>query len=94
MLDQIHLSKEGPMKIFVDNTSAIKLARNPVAHGRSKHNHIRFHFLRDLDEKQKIELKYCEYENQIVDILTKPLKYDAFFKCRNLLGITVILNQN
>lgn len=32
--------------IFCDNSSAIKLSKNPVMHGRSKHIDIRFHFLR------------------------------------------------
>uniref|UniRef100_A0A803LCB7 Uncharacterized protein n=2 Tax=Chenopodium quinoa TaxID=63459 RepID=A0A803LCB7_CHEQI len=39
--------QEGPTTIYVDNMSAIKLAKNPVQHGRSKHIDTRFHFLRD-----------------------------------------------
>ncbi|XP_050895734.1 secreted RxLR effector protein 161-like [Lathyrus oleraceus] len=34
--------------IFCDNSSTIKLARNPVMHGRSKHIDVRYHFLREL----------------------------------------------
>ena len=34
--------------IRCDSSSAIKLSKNPVMHGRSKHIDVRFHFLRDL----------------------------------------------
>ena len=37
--------------IFCDNSSTIKLSKNPVSHGRSKHIDVRFHFLRDLTRK-------------------------------------------
>lgn len=40
-----------PLKLFIDNKSAIDLAKNPVFHGRSKHIDIRFHFIRDCVEK-------------------------------------------
>jgi hypothetical protein len=33
--------------IYVDNKSAIQLAKNPMMHGRSKYIEIWFHFLRD-----------------------------------------------
>ena len=34
--------------IFCDNRSTIKLSKNPVLHGQSKHIDVRFHFLHDL----------------------------------------------
>lgn len=34
--------------IYCDNSSAIKLSKNPALHGRSKHIDVRFHFLRNL----------------------------------------------
>lgn len=90
----MHIPLKGSLKIFVDNNSAINLAKNPVAHGRSKHIDIRFHFLRDLVEKNKIELKFCKTEDQVANILTKPLKVDAFEKLRNMLGISALKTQD
>ena len=46
----------GRVPIFIDNTSAISLAKNPVLHSRSKHIDVRFHFLRDHYEKGDVEL--------------------------------------
>lgn len=37
LMSQICVPQKKPMKIFVDNVSAISLAKNPVIHERSKH---------------------------------------------------------
>lgn len=84
---QMHTPPKGTLRIFVDNKSAINLAKNPVAHGRSKHIDIKFHFLRELVEQKKVELVFCKSEDQVADILTKPLKLDASVKLRSKLGI-------
>ncbi|GKV17840.1 hypothetical protein SLEP1_g28296 [Rubroshorea leprosula] len=92
--NQVRVPIEEPMKIFVDNISTINLAKNPVQHGRSKHINIRFHYLQDLIDKRVIELKYCKSENQVADILTKPLKYEAFVKLKSMMGISALPNQD
>ncbi|KAM2279295.1 hypothetical protein ACFX1S_040156 [Malus domestica] len=79
--------QKGPTTIYYDNASTIKLSRNPVMHGRSKHIDVHFHFLRDLCRDGKIELEYCKSGEQVADILTKPLKQPAFEKLRNMLGV-------
>jgi hypothetical protein len=52
------------VKLKIDNTSAINLAKNPVCHGKSKHIETRFHFLRDQVNKRKLVLEYCPTEDQ------------------------------
>ena len=59
-------------------------------HGRSKHIAIRYHFFLDLLNDEVIELKYCSSQEQIADIMTKPLKLDAFVKLRKQLGVCEI----
>jgi len=56
-------------------------------HGRSKHIDIRFHFLRELVKDGLDELITCSTQEQVADILTKPLKLDVFLKMRRLLGV-------
>lgn len=56
-------------------------------HGRCKHIDVRYHFLRDLTKDGVVELVHCSTENQIADILTKPLKLDSFSKLRARLGV-------
>ncbi|GKA82019.1 putative ribonuclease H-like domain-containing protein [Tanacetum coccineum] len=43
-------------KIHIDNESTISVIKNPVAHSRTKHIEIRFHFIRDCYEKRLIEV--------------------------------------
>ena len=40
-------------------STAIKLSKNSVLHGRSKHIDVRFHFLRDLENEGVVRLKFC-----------------------------------
>jgi len=39
---------------------------------------VRFHFLRDLTKDGIMELKHCNSQDQLADIMTKPLKLEAF----------------
>ena len=73
--------------VHCDNSSAIKLSKNPVFHGRTKHIHVRFHFLRELVEDGKIELVYCNTEEQAADIFTKPLSVASFNKLRKMISV-------
>jgi len=39
------MSQKKPIKIYIDNSSPIILAKNPMFYDRSKHIDIKFHFL-------------------------------------------------
>lgn len=61
------------IQINGDNTSAIKLASNPEFHKRTKHIDVQYHFIREINEKGTVTLKYIKSEEQLADIFTKPL---------------------
>jgi hypothetical protein len=63
------------MIINCDNTNAINISKNPVQHFRTKHIDIRHHFLRDLVESEVVSLSFISTENQLADILIKPLDW-------------------
>ncbi|XP_045797992.1 secreted RxLR effector protein 161-like [Trifolium pratense] len=73
--------------IKCDNSSSIKLSKNPVMHGRCKHIDVRYHFLRDLTREGVVELSHCSTMEQIADIMTKPLKLETFCNLRDKLGV-------
>ena len=77
-----------------DNASTIKLSRNPVLHGLSKHIKVKYHFLRDLTKDGDIELLYCGTQSQLADIMTNPLKLEAFQRLRQELGVCVVPDVN
>nr|GEW79737.1 copia protein [Tanacetum cinerariifolium] len=64
--------------IMCNNKGAIDLSKNPVQHSRIKHFEIRHHFLRDNVQKGNITIKKVSSEDNITDILTKPLKHEPF----------------
>ena len=67
------LDLDGPILLQNDNHGAMKLARNPITHSRSKYIDIRHHFVRDLVEREVIQLRYIPTDQNIADILTEPL---------------------
>eukprot|EP00253_Pinus_taeda_P029763 PITA_29763 len=74
--------------VFCDNSSAISLSKNSVFHKRTKHIDTRFHYIRELVNNGEIVLQHCNTQEQVVDILTKPLGQKNFELLRKRLGIT------
>ncbi|GJW15506.1 copia protein [Tanacetum coccineum] len=73
--------------IMCDNKGAIDLSKNLVQHSRTKYIEIRHHFLRDNVQKWNISIKKVSSEDNIADILTKPLKREPFNYLRLGLGM-------
>ena len=62
-----------PTIIYEDNEGALQLANNPVHHDRTKHIHIKHHFIRDtISSKQIIVLRVVTKDN-VADLLTKAV---------------------
>jgi len=74
-------------KIWLDNQSALAVAKNPELHSRTKHIDIRHHFIRDCVENDVIEVHYCPTKQMIADILTKALPKHQFQELRAQLGV-------
>ena len=72
---------------YSDNKSAIAIAKNPVSHERSKHISIKYHFIREAQEKGEIQLHYCQTGEQLADIFTKALPREIFCYLRENIGV-------
>jgi hypothetical protein len=73
--------------ILCDNQSFIKMTENPVFHDRSKHIEIRYHFICDMVQRGALKLQYISTDEQVVDVMTKPLSRVKFEHFRDKLGI-------
>ncbi|GKD45076.1 hypothetical protein Tco_1269721 [Tanacetum coccineum] len=73
--------------VLCDNKDAIDLSKNPILHSCTKHIEIRHHFLRDNVQKRNISIEKVSSEDNIADILTKPLKREPFNLLRLGLGL-------
>ena len=54
LLELMHMKCDDPSNLQVDYNSTIHLAKNPMAHERSKHINTRYHFIRDQVNKGRI----------------------------------------
>jgi hypothetical protein len=75
------------MVIYCDNTSAISISKNLVQRSRTKNIDIRHHFLYDLKESREVALIFIPTENQLADILPKPLDGSRFESLRKAIGV-------
>jgi hypothetical protein len=80
-------TKEMPVKLLMDNMSAIALSRNPVHHDRSKHIDTKYHFIRECIEEGKVEVEHVGTAEQLADIFTKSLERVKFVELRSALGV-------
>ncbi|CAA7039007.1 unnamed protein product [Microthlaspi erraticum] len=80
--------------IKIDNQSAIALTKNPVFHGRSKHIHTRYHFIRECVENRQVEVEHVPGTEQKADILTKALGKLKFKEMRELTGMKVVVEDD
>jgi hypothetical protein len=58
-----------------------------VFHDRSKHIEMRYHYVRDMVQKNILSIQYVSTSEQTVDILTKPLSLTKFVYFRDKLGV-------
>jgi hypothetical protein len=82
--------KETPVRLMMDNMSAIALSRNPVHHDRSKHIDTKYHFIRECIEEGKVEVEHVGTGDQLADIFTKSLGRVRFVELRSSLGVVKV----
>ncbi|GKD47729.1 retrovirus-related pol polyprotein from transposon TNT 1-94 [Tanacetum coccineum] len=87
MLKELHMEQEDATEIYVDNKSAIDLAKNPVYHDLSKHINTRYHFIRECIARKDVRVIHTSSEDQVADIFTKPLNERDFTRQRMMLGV-------
>jgi hypothetical protein len=90
LLSEILGVSEKPPLLKVDNKSSIDLIKNPIHHGRSKHIQIRYHFIRECAAESRIEVQFVGTNEQLTDILTKPLPRVKFQEIKEKIGVEKI----
>lgn len=69
--------------VYSDNQGAIQLIKNGIFNRRSKHIKVKFHYVCEVYQEKKIEIKYIPTDQQLADVFTKPLgstKFETFKK--------------
>lgn len=76
-----------PSMLFVDNQSAISVAKNPEHHGRMKHLDLAHYWLRDTVNSGLINVVYCPTASMPADLLTKAMDRVKVMDGRRMLGL-------
>jgi transposase InsO family protein len=87
LLKEVKGDDIGSVPLLCDNQGAIRLIKNPEFHQRTKHIAVKYHFVRHQQLNGNIEVSYVSTENQLADILTKPLPGPRFILLRNQIGV-------
>lgn len=77
LLKKLGSEEDDDVKLMVEKVFAIKLVKNPIAHGISKNIEMIFHYLRYLVSEGRLRLRYCKSEDQGADLLTKGVTIEV-----------------
>jgi hypothetical protein len=94
VLAEVQGSAPSTPLLRVDNKSAIALIKNPMLHGQSKHIEVKYHLVRESVENGRIKMEFIRSEEQLGDILTKPLGKVKFLKLHTKIGIIDVDGHN
>jgi hypothetical protein len=87
LLAELKGEKTSAIDLKIDNESAIALSKNPVFHDRSKHIDIRYHYIRECAEENRVQLQSIGTLEQLADILTKALGREQFYDLFSRIGV-------
>lgn len=87
VLDDLGKPMDGPVPVYEDNQSTIRIAEDSRDCKRLKHVDTKFHLLRELVQQDKIAIKFVRSAEQQADIMTKGLPAAVFKILRGKLGL-------
>ena len=73
--------------ILCDNQSYINMKKNPMFHEKYKNLEIWYFYIRDIVQKGAIKIQYVSTDEQVANVLTKPLSCVNFEYLRDKLGV-------
>jgi hypothetical protein len=94
VLAEVQGSTSSTPLLRVDNKSTIALIKNPVLHGKSEHIEVKYHLVQKSVDNGRIKVEFIWSEEQLSDILTKPLSRVKFLELHIKIGLINIDEHN
>ena len=69
------------INLFCDSQSDICLTKDQMFHERTKHIHVKYHYVRDVVAQGKLKVCMISTHDNPADMLTKPVHVAKFELC-------------
>ena len=73
LFGELGYKQQHPTQIHGDNEGSLAMAKNPQFHQRTKHIDIKWHSIRQMIKRNRIQVESCRGQQQTADVLTKAL---------------------
>jgi len=87
LFQELGLSLTSPPTLLCDNLGATQLSLNPIQHSPMKHIQIDLHFVRDMAQKGMLKVHHVHNQDQLADLLTKPMSTQRTKRLRTKIGL-------
>jgi hypothetical protein len=94
VLAEVQGSTPSTPLLRVDNKSVIALIKNPMLHGQSKRIEVKYHLVWESVENGRITVELIRSEEQLDNILTKPLDRVKFLELCTKIGLIDVDGHN
>lgn len=75
--------KEVNIRLLIDNQSTLQIIKNGLGYKKTKHVDIKYNYVHNNLKERILTLEYYPTNDQLADILTKPLNRIKFEKFKN-----------
>ena len=86
ILENLKIKRDGSMRLYYDNKSAINIVHNSMQHDQTKHIEIKRHFIKEKLHNGLICTPYMSTDHQLANMFTKGLSNTVFQASVSKLG--------
>ncbi|SNX84045.1 uncharacterized protein MEPE_02753 [Melanopsichium pennsylvanicum] len=87
LLRDLGVSEEKPL-MLTDSMGCVQVSKDAAKHWKLKHIDTRYHFIRDNVQSGSLEIKHIRTEENLADMLTKPVPKAIIMRTCN--GINMV----
>ena len=87
LFSSLNVTLTSPTSLLIDNQGALDLIKSGQINDRTKHIDIKFRHVCDQEDQGRISSQHVATQEQIADIMTKPLGAEKFSYFREMIGV-------
>ncbi|KAA3477498.1 Retrovirus-related Pol polyprotein from transposon TNT 1-94 [Gossypium australe] len=94
LLTELGVSTQNKALVWCDSSTVVAVVSNPVMHSKFKHVDLDLFFVREKVVEGSLQVGHVSSQDQIADVLTKPLSVGLFDKFRSRLIVISIMSAD